>query len=136
MFLTVVEGGGGHIKTPHKRARLSRDLLAIWPCAKPPRCHHYESLRKWLQRMSSVVVVYHAGLAQSILHHQHVRQAERRAGLQLLQGDFQGGGRHPGQRLEGRGGAKYQINSWPKQTRKCVTMDQDGHECLIGAARW
>lgn len=53
-----------------------------------------------------VVVVYHAGLAESILHHQHVRQAECRAGLQLPQGDFQGGGRHPGQRLEGRGGGK------------------------------
>lgn len=54
--------------------------------------------------MSSVVVVYHAGLAQSILHHQHVRQAERRAGLQLLQGDFQGGGRHAGQCLDGGDG--------------------------------
>lgn len=43
---------------------------------------------------------YHAGLAQSILHHQHLLQAQSCARLQLLVGDFQGRGRHPGQGLE------------------------------------
>lgn len=48
-----------------------------------------------------VAVVYHARLAQAVLHHQDVLQAERGAGLQLLQGDLQRGGRHLGQSLRG-----------------------------------
>lgn len=47
-----------------------------------------------------VAFFYHAGLAQPILHHQHVLQAQRCTRLQLLIGDFQGRGRHPGQRLQ------------------------------------
>lgn len=43
---------------------------------------------------------YHAGLAQSVLHHQHVLQAQICTRLQLPVGDFQGRGGHPGQCLE------------------------------------
>lgn len=95
---------------------------------------------------------YHAGLAQSILHHQHVRQAQSRTRLQLLVGDFHGRGRHPGQRLEEETQGDFlnkrlrqkdddrwlhlllwKENSahWGKKEAKCVTKDKDGHECLI-----
>ncbi len=49
---------------------------------------------------SVFVSFHHAGLSQSILHHQHIWQAQSCTSLQLLVGDFQGGGRHPGQRLK------------------------------------
>lgn len=43
---------------------------------------------------------HHARLAQPILHHQHLGQAQRGSGLELSVGDFQGRGGHLGQRLE------------------------------------
>lgn len=61
---------------------------------------NYSNIQKWSQSALKLLISYHAGLAQPILHHQHVLQAQRRARLQLLMGDFQGSGRHLGQRLE------------------------------------
>lgn len=52
-------------------------------------------------KATAAAVVYHAGLAQPVLHHQDVLQAKRGAVLQLLQGDLQRGRRHLGQRLRG-----------------------------------
>lgn len=53
--------------------------------------------------------VYHARLAQPILHRQHFRQAQSRSGLKLPEGDLHGRGGHLGQRLGNKGGTWVQI---------------------------
>lgn len=55
---------------------------------------------RWQHVHGRSVGLYHAGLAQAILHHQHVLQAQRSACLQLLVGDFHGRGRHPRECLQ------------------------------------